>query len=333
MMAVAALGIIAVSAMDRKDSVDDGTGNSNEVLAAEYVSDYNRIFGEFTAETSSKLLNDEMSNSCYSPASLFAALALTAECTEGETRAELLNVLGVESMEQLEEMYAQMLGDIWINTEVNTSRITLANSLWINKRFLTEDSDGIMQLCEEKLTCELFSCDDIEADEVNKWVGEKTNGMIKKLLSDEEACDLALINTLYYSSKWGSKFSVGEKEDFRLNDGSLVKADYISNICENMSYKECSEFTIANVAMKKGNMIFVMPVEDEELAELLKEDNLNQILALVKSDKMDKATVNINIPIFECEDSYGEEIKDLLKDMGVESLFKNSNWVISDKHE
>ena len=59
---------------------------------------------EFYKNSISEMLKTENGeNALYSPANVYMALAMLAEMTEGETRAQILALLGEESMEELRE--------------------------------------------------------------------------------------------------------------------------------------------------------------------------------------------------------------------------------------
>ena len=192
-------------------------------VKVEYSSDYNKTFGEFTAKTTSKLFKGDKKNMCYSPVSLFATLTLVAESTEGDTQQEVLNVLGVSSIQELENNYGKMLDDIekLIGNGEKASKINLCNSMWIKEEFLTNNSKNIIKDCEEKLDCEIFVSKSLVADEINDWVSERTNNLVKEIVSEDEVTDmkLALINTLYFKSSWLKNFSKIGKREFVLDNG------------------------------------------------------------------------------------------------------------------
>ena len=300
------------------------------VTSAEYSSEFNRVFGEFTAKTASELLMDKQENTCYSPVSLFAAMSLVAENTSGKTQEEVLEVLGVEDVEQLEEKYNKMIEDI---TEGSTDnkQIVLANSLWVKNEYLEDGSENVMNTSEEKLMCEMFASDLISANEVNSWVSDKTNGLIGNICDESSDYELALFNTVYYKSKWQKAFSKADDATFYLVNGDEVEVPYIHSRIQKVNYEEAEGYTVVNVPMQLGEMVLVLPNEEVELNSLLKENNLNDILSLTTGDGMDNGCVDITIPEFECTDNYGTDLREMLKDIGVKQLYENSKWQISEK--
>ncbi len=191
------------------------------VTSAEYSSEYNRTFGEFTAKTASELLKDSQENTCYSPVSLFAALTLVAENTECDTQEEIIELFGVEDIEQLEQYYNKMLEEgVMVEAEDEKTPIVLCNSLWILEDYLEDDSSKVISRSVEKTGSEIFICDEILPEEINEWVSKKTNSQITNIADSYEEMSSALINTLYYNSAWKNPFIEIGKDIFILNDGS-----------------------------------------------------------------------------------------------------------------
>ena len=63
---------------------------------------YNQGLGEYYIKTARQLLgNADKENAIYSPLNIYVALAMLAETTDGNSRAEILKLLGVDSIETL----------------------------------------------------------------------------------------------------------------------------------------------------------------------------------------------------------------------------------------
>ena len=304
-------------------------------ITANYSSEYNKTFGEFTAKTTRELLKNRKENTCYSPVSLFAALTLVAESTEGDTRQEVMNVLGVSTLQELENHYNKMVDDITaLEKKEEVSMITLCNSLWIRESFLDENSEGVIKVCEDKLNCEIFEREIFEEEEMNNWVSNNTNSLIKEIVKEGEAEEivLALINTLYYKSNWFECFSEIGKQGFMLESGEQENVEFIQCKEGTMLYKETKDFTMVNVPLEAAEMIFVLPEDRVELEKLVNEKKLNEILSLATSKVLDEGLVTITFPKFEIEDNSRSDLNGLLQDLGMETIYsENSQWSVSCK--
>ena len=296
--------------------------------SANYSNDYNKTFGEFTANTTSKLIGDENENTCYSPVSLFAALTLMAETTENDTREEILEVLGVSDISKLEEMYDTTLANLVVEYD-EESKLTLCNSLWIQENAVNDKFDSVSKTLKDTMECEIYK--NVDPIKVNEWVDTNTNHLIDKILDEELNYALALVNTLYYKSAWRDEFSdVGSKE-FCLEDGRKVSVDFIKNKKDTMKYSECEDYTVVSVPMDEGEMIFVLPDEDIKLSKLMKEKSLNEILALVTGNDMEEGKVSISIPKYEISYNMSDGLKDTLESLGAKKMFSSDcEWTILD---
>lgn len=303
--------------------------NSTRVTA-EYASDYNRIFGEFTAESTHELIKGKKENTCYSPASLFATLTLAAECTNDKTREEILKGLNVESLDELQETYKKMFESIDVETQ--NTKILLANSLWIDDKYVTDSSVEIFDKCEETYGCEIFQKEEVKGLDVNDWVETRTNKLIKELVKEDESYPLLMVNTLYFKAKWQDNLG-GRREEFNLENGDTVES--VFNLAEAIEteYKVLEDYSVVKVPLKTGEMVFILPDEKMKVDTLLKERILNNILATVTGDSMDKGNVTVCFPDYECESDYGTYVfEDVLKEMGMKKLMSSeATWAINKK--
>lgn len=292
-----------------------------------YSSDYNKAFGEFTAKTTDKLIGGKNENTCYSPVSLFAALTLMAETTEYDTREELLEVLGTNSIFELEEMYDKTLSNL--ESADRKSKLILCNSLWVQGKLVNNKFEYVSQTLKDNMQCEIYN--NVDPVKVNEWVDTNTNHLIEKILDEDMEYALALVNTLYYKSAWRDMFSDAGSIDFCLEDGKKVSVDFIKNGKDAMKYSECKDYTVVSVPMDEGEMIFVLPNEDVKLNKLMKEKYLNEILALITGDNMEVGNVSISIPKFEISYYMSDDLRETLESLGAKKMFSGGcEWTILD---
>ena len=128
-MVAVSLGLIVSAMMENA-----GDNNQNKIakeLKVEYASEDNRIVGEFASKTACELLAARKENTCYSPLSLYAMLALTAENADGKTRAELLEGLGVDSISDMED---DIVTEVLLKGYKLNDRVIRPASVKINKK-------------------------------------------------------------------------------------------------------------------------------------------------------------------------------------------------------
>ena len=154
-------------------------------------------------------------NFVVSPVSIKLALGLAIEGSNGETKTELLDALGVENETTLRELAEEMndiskVVDIRVEEdkkyaiEVNESKFLVSNSIWKNK-----DKDGKLKEEYKKSVLENYYAKAEEINEsclvesVNNWVKEKTNGLIPNVVNESaKESNTILVNTIYLNDSW-----------------------------------------------------------------------------------------------------------------------------------
>ena len=132
-----------------------------------------------------KLENKE-ENIVYSPLSIKYALQMLSEGSSGETKAQIDAVIG----EYETKKYA------------NNSNMSFANSMFIRDTFKDYVKDEYKQMLSEKYGAEVNLDAFSNPDNINKWISDKTFGLIKDLVSSVKDDDFFLINALAIDMNW-----------------------------------------------------------------------------------------------------------------------------------
>jgi len=299
----------------------------NVDVKAKYADANAKILGEFTAKTASELLNEEKENICYSPASLISALIMSAELTDEEAAQEICKAFDVKDVDELEEVYSQMLDKIQVSEK---TELNLGNSLWVDANIIKDSDTQIISNCQEKLGCEIFERNGINGREINSWVSKLTNGMINEVVDENVDSPVILANALYFKSNWADSFKDVKDDAFYLEDGETIEVPYIRCKEETMRYVEDKDYTMVKVSLEDGDMYFVLPTKNKSLSEVITEKNLNEFMALSTNDKMDRGVVTISIPNFEYDYDSGNEIESVIKKFGINKVFDVEQWLIGD---
>ena len=164
-------------------------------------------------------------NYMASPLSFRYALGLLLAGAEGETKAELLNALGVSSEEEwtaycldfngfveyfaadLEREIADFeegVGRGWIPADAAKPfrALRVANSVWKAERIPESFKDGYRESVERNYAAEYRSFTPENAvEKINEWADIKTEHMIQRLLPEDYPTDqlaVVLMNALYF---------------------------------------------------------------------------------------------------------------------------------------
>jgi serine protease inhibitor len=142
-------------------------------------------------------------NVVFSPLSAGLAIAVLAEGSERETRAELLAALGTSAggWREFQRGIHALLTDLNADT---TTLSRIANSLWaVEVRILSRE------FVEAAQRIHLASVD-LQSDSaagITRWAREKTNGRITNSLAPANPdLDLLLTNDVYFKGRWESPF-------------------------------------------------------------------------------------------------------------------------------
>lgn len=265
-------------------------------------------------------------NLIYSPLNVYIALAMLAEVTDGNSREQILELLGSESIELLRTQ----AGSVWNANYMDDGAVTsvLANSLWLN-----DDVKYIKETMED-LTDYYYASSfsgKIGSDDYNKalqsWLNEQTGGLLEEQASGIEMRPdtiLALASTIYFRAKWGSEFSKSntEKGLFNLSDGNneTLECDFMHK-SETQNYYWADKFSAVGLRLEgSGNMWFLLPDEGVDLDELLNDEQTMDFLH--KGDAWDKnkfLVVNMSIPKFDVVSNI--ELNAGLQKLGVTDIF------------
>lgn len=130
-------------------------------------------------------------NIIYSPLSIKYALQMLNEGTKGESK------------EQLEAI----LGDYQPKKYVNNANMSFANAMYINQLYKTQVKDEYTKTLVDKYYAEVIYDSFEKADSMNKWISDKTFGLIDNMLSDDQVAGKTffLINALAIDMEWNKK--------------------------------------------------------------------------------------------------------------------------------
>ncbi|MDE6661524.1 MAG: serpin family protein [Anaeroplasmataceae bacterium] len=229
--------------------------------------------GQFSGEVAKQCLDklESKDNVVISPASIFSALALVAECSDGKTRREVLDALGME-YEVLEENYASFYQSLnQIEEGTNKTKGKLTNTIWLDKVFPFKEN--CLSDLAIKYFCYSHSVDFQQIEYVNKYISnfisKQTNGLLKPELDLPYETILVLLNTLYLRDAWNDRGTdlpfTQEEYKFKNSNGMIISKQFLEGkycggrIFETETYKQfytkTNEYTITFVVPQNGNKI------------------------------------------------------------------------------
>ena len=331
------------------------TGIKSEKLAEPFaaqklvVSDYSNedykslisSINSFCAEFTYAFIGDK--NYAVSPASVFMALSLAAECANGNTQTELLNALGVDYSilsSTFTKLYADLNRVYTIKDAMGVERlqgvIRTGNSLWITKNATTKQN--CLDTLSQKYHTWVFGTDFYSKNEqanadISSFVKQFTNGQIDVNYNFDTETLFVLMNALYLKDTWhkdGDKLSSVGNYSFVNFDGSKSnKTLYGGYYFGGRAYEE-EKFSSFYTTTDKGfKLKFILPNDGYTLKEVFTPENIAKINSITDYNSVDDENQAIHLtrcvfPEFDL-DFDGDIISVLENTFGVKDLFSRSN--------
>lgn len=231
--------------------------------------DYITARTAFDSRMGTVFLADDGENACISPESLYHALAMLAQGATGQTKSQMLDVLGLPDAETLAAECRKAFLRTCIDDEA--SRVRIAGSVWVQKGqtlHLNFASTLAQDFYAETFAIDFQNPDD--AARIGQWIAGQTEGLLAPSLTPEPDTLLSLVNTVYYRSPWLDTFQADDTHagTFHTEDGT-VTADFMHRLDQGTIVRG-DGWTRASLQLMEGSMVFVLPDAGNSVSALLK---------------------------------------------------------------
>ena len=254
-----------------------------EAQIAEY-NEIRRSLPDFYSSTVGEILgNAEGKNAVYSPVNVYLALSMLAEIADGESRAQILSLLGADSIESLRESAKLLWHSNYIDDGYST--ITLANSLWLQQDFPYRD-ETVQRLASEYYASVIRGM--MGSSELNQmlqdWLNEHTGHLLKdsaQNIKTKPDTILALCSAIYFKAAWESEFNedLTKKGEVFHGPSAEYRCEYLVSNEESAALFFGEHFTAYCRRMEDGNaMWFFLPDEGMSPEELSKDPEFQRFL-------------------------------------------------------
>lgn len=264
---------------------------------------------------------DQEQNTLLSPLSVLYALAMTANGANGETLAQMEEVLGMDVADLNAYLHTY-------RNQLSEEELILANSVWFKDDPSLTVQESFLQTNADYYGAAVYQApfDDSTVEQINSWVEENTDGMIQQILDQipEEAV-LYLVNALSFEAQWEDIYMEHQIKDgtFTTEDGEQRQVQmmyseeraYLEDESATgfIKYYEGRDYAFVALLSKEG-------VTVEEYLAGLTGEHLTQLLS-----QPQKITTFTRMPKFEME--YDVEMSGVLESMGMTDAF---DWTVAD---
>lgn len=333
---------------DEEYPVDQGKQNYVDTI----VQADNRIGSMLMEKLTAK--NENVFISSYSIAT---ALTLLSHCSESGGHIEQLKeFLDLNNMSESEILAAQeelaaLLGTNKENQEdeedeneassdsseevvsvesddysIPKSILETANAMYVDEKMKMSSSfDDLADILSNTYQASLKRCDlssEETMNEINDWVNEKTHGLIPSILDEpmDPGIRMTLLNAVYFKAAWVNAFEkeLTDKQIFHGKEGD-TSVDMMHQQ-DHFEYAENDEYQMIRLPYHGGcEMTVYLPKDSITTDKWSEKDYLYQLGLEADKQEWDRREVSLSMPKFEME--YGNELKDILKELGLEGIF------------
>ena len=269
------------------------------------------------------LMAGEGDNRAVSPLNIYIALAMLAECSDGQTRQQILDLLGTPDLETLRGTVDDLWNDHYRADGLVTS--LLAGSVWLDKDEVYDSA--ILDTLAQQYHASSFQGQMGDADyneALQAWLNDQTGGLLEEQIGQIETQPedvLVLAATVYFKAPWRSKFnpSRNTQEIFHSPSGD-VTAEFMHSSSTGNYYWGDQFGAVFRSLEGGGHMMLLLPDEGYTPEQLLQDPaTLEFMLGISGRENSKHLIVNLSMPKFDVESKM--QLVDALQSLGVTDVF------------
>ncbi len=276
----------------------------------------------FSSETAEVIL-PAGENAVYAPVSLYLSLGMLTELTEGRTKEQVTELLGVSDSETQRQWTKALWQQLCYDEQDSALRLGNAAFLNENMGFHKEPLDVLAKDYYASSYCLPMGTSGADKT-IAAWLDRQTNDLLTDdtgAIRTEKRDLLRLYNTIYYKAPWQAEFFGGATAEdiFTAADGTEQRADFMHIAIEGSPVRKGEGYRCASLYLKDGGqMTFYLPDEGVTVEELLQRENFLQEAEDLLVDTFE-VRVNWSVPKFDIRASL--ELNDALQALGVTDAF------------
>lgn len=269
---------------------------------------------------------DARENSAYSPVNVYMALAMLAETTGGNSRRQILDVLGLESIEALRQQVKHVWNAHYCDDGVTT--LLLGNSLWLDSAFPFRQDTA--QLLAENYYASSFhgNLGTEEMDQqLQQWLNANTGCLLQEQAGNiklDPSTVFALASTVYFAADWESGFSPKATQDMLFHCGEYdLMTPFMRQTLRFGIYYRGSNFGAVELDLSGENsMWLILPDEGYSVSDILESDEYLRLAMTGRCERLGFYQINLSMPKFDVVSQ--TDLISGLKEMGITDVFDSA---------
>lgn len=304
-----------------------GCGGSDKLVSRKSVkkletvdiAEQNEIITDFAVRLLQNTFNGE-ENVLLSPVSVLSGLSLIANGTEGESLAQIEDVVGMSVKEMNEYIYSY--NNRLSKLSVENCEASLINSLWINKKKDVVVSDEFLYANEMYGNASIYSvpfgknC----ASKMDQWISESTQDIVEDIQYDApKDATMCFISSFVFSGVWETGFDKCGNSEFGTvsDDTDFVATELFGREDFYIEDNNASGF-VKFFKQNKYAFAVMLPHENVDIHTYIEGMTSEKIYNLIRTPK--KVEVDIYIP--EISFSYELNMNHILTEMGLTDIWR-----------
>lgn len=284
------------------------------------------LFKQSFASQQEKSENEDKSL-MISPLSVMMALSMTANGADGETLAQMeevlggLNTDGSDTKLSLDDLNKYLSAYAANLPSSEKAKLSIANSIWLHSGKVDIKED-FLKTNAAYYNADIYGSkfDKGTMKDINNWVSEKTDGMIENMMDDvSENAIMYLINALAFDAEWGKIYTENNIHEGEFN-GTLGKQSVDMMSSTEAVYIDDGNATGFVKPYASGySFVAMLPNEDISVEDYINSMNWNKFMYAIGNAR--ETAVQVTLPKFKAE--YSAEMNDTLKAMGINDAFES----------
>jgi serine protease inhibitor len=230
LVSIIGLASCAISYPEAESLMDSIKAQEQETKEIE--DDFIKNTYEFSTDLFKRSIDME-ENSLVSPLSVLLALAMTANGADTLTLEQMEDVLGMGTA--IEDLNSYLYSYVKGLPSSDKAKLSIANSIWFR------DDEGRLTIEEDFLqtNANFYGADIFKAafdgqtvKDINKWVEDKTDGMIDQILEDIGSDHIMyLLNAIAFDAEWSVVYNKDQiiSSEFQAISGEKQAVDLMNS--------------------------------------------------------------------------------------------------------